>query len=49
MITPCLTSFSGNKEYLFYPNDGFRDVLAKLSAFNGNSCRLLILTTPNIE
>ena len=49
MITPCLTSFSGNKEYVFYTNDGFWDLLAKLSAFNVNSCCLLILTTPNIE
>ena len=48
MITHFLTCFSCNKEYVFYSDDGFWNVLAEISVFNVISC-LFTLTTPNIE
>ena len=33
-----LTRFKCNKEYVFYSDDGFWKVLAKISVFNVNSC-----------
>ena len=44
-----LTCFSCNKEYVFYSDDGFWNVLAEISVFNVNGCCLFTLTAPNIE
>ena len=48
-----LTRFSCNKECVFYSDDGFLKVLAKISVFNVNSCfvcllRLLLTSSKNI-
>ena len=45
-----LTRFSCNKEYVFYSDDAFWKVLAKISVFNVESCFVCLLkTSPNIE
>ena len=49
MTTHFLTCFSCNKEYAFYSDDGFWNVLAEISVFNVNSCCLFTLTFLNIE
>ena len=47
MTTHFLTCSSCNKEYVFYSDDGFWNVLAEISVFIVNSC-LFTLTTRNI-
>ena len=49
MTTHFLTCFSCDKEYVFYSDDGFWNVLAEISVFNVNGCCLFTLTSLNIE
>ena len=50
MITHFLTCFSCNKEYVFYSDDGFWNVLAKIFLFLFLFCllRLLLTSSKNV-